>query len=371
MLLWSSSWSIDEMHAEFAELEAQISALRNRQAVIVNVFDKANVAGSAGHRCVGEYLSARFDVSRTAASELGFAGRRYRRYPKIQRRCAHEGLSFERTVAMMRLADAGADDDTLTYSESLDLSGVGRLAARLRRVTRVDEHRAVVERFVAIQPTLDESSWRLSGQLPAVDGHVVEAALHAHSDGFRALPGGEGCSRGQRQADALVAMAHDSLDRNRDEDSSSGGSVSVFVELDDANQTGGETGCGIAYGPRVGPAVLEELLCTATVQIIGLTDGRPVVTSTASRAIPPAVRRLVARRDGGCVIAGCTSRYRLEPHHIRLRSEGGSHDPGNLATLCWFHHHVAIHHNDMHLDPHSPPLRRRLLQTPVGTDPPR
>jgi hypothetical protein len=294
-----------------------------------------------------------------------------RRYPKMQRRCAHGGLSFERTVAMMRLADAGADGDILTYSESLDLSGVGRLAARLRRIRRLDERQAFNERYVAIQPTLDESSWRLSGQLPAVDGHVVEAALHARSDGFRALASGEAGSRGQRQADALVAMAHDSLDRTRDPDSSSGGSVSVFVELDDVNQTGGETGCGIAYGPRVGPAVLEELLCTASVQIIGLTDGRPVVTSTASRAIPPAVRRLVAHRDGGCVIAGCVSRYRLEPHHIRLRSEGGTHDPENLATLCWFHHHVAIHHNSMHLDPHSPPLRRRLLQTPVGCDPPR
>jgi hypothetical protein len=46
MLLWSSNWSIDEMHAEFAGADARISALRNRQAVIVNEFDKANVAAS-------------------------------------------------------------------------------------------------------------------------------------------------------------------------------------------------------------------------------------------------------------------------------------------------------------------------------------
>lgn len=358
------------MHAEFAEAEAQISELRNRQAVIVNELDKANIPAGAGHRSMPEYLVARFDLSPASAGVLGFAGRRFRRHRQIQRRCARQELSFERAVAMMRLADAGADRDTLAFSESLDLNGVARLTAKLRRVSRVDERQAFEERFVAIQPTLDESSWRLSGQLPAVDGHVVEQALQARSDEFRALPGGETCSRGQRQADALVAMAHDSLDRTRDPETPSSGSVSVFVDLDEAVHTGAESGCQIEYGPRVGPAVLEELLCTGVVQIIGLSNGQPVSTSHAARAIPPAVRRFVARRDGGCVVAGCTSRYRLEPHHIRLRTHGGSHDPRNLATLCWFHHHVAIHHNGLHIDPNTPPLRRRLTRTPTGTDPP-
>jgi hypothetical protein len=166
MLLWSSTWTLDEMHAEFAECEAQISELRNRQAVIVNELDRANIAAVAGHRSIPEYLAARFDLSRAAAGELGFAGRRYRRYPTIQQRCARQELSFGRTVAMMRLADAGADHDTLTSSESLDLGGVARLTARLRRVSRLDEHQVFTERFVAIQPTLDESSWRLSVQHP-------------------------------------------------------------------------------------------------------------------------------------------------------------------------------------------------------------
>jgi len=370
MLSWSSNWTLDEMHAEFAECEAQISELRNRQAVIVNELDKANVAAGAGHRSMPENLSARFDLSRSTAGELGFAGRRYRRYPQLQRRCARQEVSFERTVAMTHLADAGADADTLTYSESLDLVGVGRLTARLRRIRRFDEYQAHSERFVAIQPTLDESSWRLLGQLPAADGHVVEQALHARSDEFRALPGGDECSRGQRQADALVAMAHDSLCRSGDPEAPSSGSVSVIVDLDEANPTGAETGCRIEYGPRVGPAALEELVCTGVVQIIGLTEGRPVSASPATRAIPQAVRRFVARRDGGCVIAGCTSRHRLEPPHIRLRAHGGSLDPENLATVCWFHHHVAIDRNGLHLHPNSPPLRRGLIRAPTGTDPP-
>jgi hypothetical protein len=146
--------------------------------------------------------------------------------------------------------------------------------------------------------------------------------------------------------------------------------VSILVDLDQANGTGGESGVGIEYGPRVGPAMLEELLCTGSVQVIGLQDGKPVVTSRASRAIPPAVRRLVAARDSGCTIAGCTSRYRLEPHHIIHRSDGGTHDPENLTTLCWFHHHIAIHQQGLSIDPGSPPLRRRLVRSRTGPDPP-
>jgi len=226
---------------------------------------------------------------------------------------------------------------------------------------------------ITVSDDLDDTSCRVTAELPTEDGHLFEQALYARADELRLLPGGDEYTRGQLHADALVAMAQDSLNRNRDTDcvaSLSGGSVSILVDLGEANGTGGESGAGIEYGPRVGPAMLEDLLCTGSVQVIGLQDGKPVVTSLAPRAIPPAVRRLVANRDGGCTIAGCTSRYRLEPHHIVHRADGGTHDPENLTTLCWFHHHVAIHQQGLRIDPDSPPLKRRLIRPRPGHDPP-
>ncbi|MEA2024789.1 MAG: DUF222 domain-containing protein, partial [Actinomycetota bacterium] len=353
------------------ELEERASDIRNRQAVLINDLEKVNIAGSTGSRSTVEWVSSRLDVSRGTASDLVYAARWMKKHRRYQFRLADGVITFDRALATTRLAVAGADEATLDHSESLDLVGVGRLTARQRLVTRRSEREAFTERYVAIQPTLDESSWRLTGLLPGVEGRIVEQALHRRADEFRTLPGGDESTRGQRQADALVAMAMDSLDRTIDEiQDSSGSSLSIFMDLNEANGTGGERGCEIEYGPRVGPNTLEELLCTGSAQIIGLEDGKPVVTSTASRAIPPAVRRLVARRDGGCTIAGCTSRYRLQPHHIRLRSRGGTHDPENLTTLCWFHHHVAIHQQGFRIDPESPLLRRRLIRTPVGPDPP-
>lgn len=65
---------------------------------------------------------------------------------------------------------------------------------------------------------------------------------------------------------------------------------------------------------------------------------------------------------------GCRSRYRLEIHHARERRRGGSHHPDNLITLCWYHHHVAIHGMGMEIDPDTPVHRR--LRWPGGPDPP-
>lgn len=192
------------------------------------------------------------------------------------------------------------------------------------------------------------------------------------ADEFNQLPGPR-VAKGQRMADALVSVSQDSLDG-----AGSGGTtgersdplVTVFVDADLAMATGGETGAEIEFGPKVSPATLDRILCGGAVQLVGLTDGRPVVVTDGSRAVPPAVRRFVLWRDGGCAADGCRSRYRLQPHHIRQRSNGGDHDPDNLTTLCWLHHHVVVHGTGHRIDPGSPPQRRRFTPHARGPDPP-
>ncbi len=61
-----------------------------------------------------------------------------------------------------------------------------------------------------------------------------------------------------------------------------------------------------------------------------------------SRTVPPATRRAVLIRDRGrCQVPGCRCRQHLALHHIRFRSQGGTHDPDNLITLCWAHHDMV------------------------------
>ena len=44
------------------------------------------------------------------------------------------------------------------------------------------------------------------------------------------------------------------------------------------------------------------------------------------------------------------------PHHITPRSRGGTHEPDGLTLLCWFHHHVVVHHRGFTIDPNRHPV---------------
>jgi hypothetical protein len=63
----------------------------------------------------------------------------------------------------------------------------------------------------------------------------------------------------------------------------------------------------------------------------------------AVQDVPLATRRWVLRRDGGCcVFPGCRHATFVDLHHLKLKGEGGDHDPDNLVTVCGAHHR-ALH----------------------------
>jgi 5-methylcytosine-specific restriction endonuclease McrA len=70
----------------------------------------------------------------------------------------------------------------------------------------------------------------------------------------------------------------------------------------------------------------------------------------ARQSIPPAVRRLVLRRDGHCcAFPGCRHCSFVDVHHIDSKADGGNHDPDNLVTLCSAHHR-AVHRGEVTIE---------------------
>ncbi|MFV9673352.1 MAG: HNH endonuclease signature motif containing protein, partial [Acidimicrobiia bacterium] len=213
---------------------------------------------------------------------------------------------------------------------------------------------------VIAQSNLDESSWKIYAQLPGMAGRTLVEALDARVD---EMPSGVPEARSTRYADALWAISADSLA------GSDGATIdaaapllTVFMDATDAAPTSGEAGAWIESGPRVGVDTLEAILCTGVVEVTArAASGEPLDMGRRTRMIRPRLRRFVLARDDGCTIAGCTSRYRLQVHHIVEWSDGGVTDAENLTTLCWFHHHVVIHGKGFTIDIDSPPQRRRLL----------
>jgi hypothetical protein len=192
---------------------------------------------------------------------------------------------------------------------------------------------------------ISRSFW---GELPGLDSRIVEKAVDQRAD--EVIPAEVRLAVAERRALALVAICQDSLDSDAGSESSPV-DMAVTVDARVAAASRGETGVSVLAGPRIGPAALEEILCGGRVEVIGVTEsGTPLDLGRRQRTIPVKLRRLVMDRDGGCAVEGDNSRYRLEVHHIQPWSKGGTTDADNLITLCWYHHHVAVHREGLQIE---------------------
>ncbi len=78
--------------------------------------------------------------------------------------------------------------------------------------------------------------------------------------------------------------------------------------------------------------------------LVGLVEdaaGEPLDIGRKTRAIPPAIKRALQTRDGGCRFPGCTHSRFTEGHHVKHWADGGETKLSNLVTLCTFHHRLV------------------------------
>jgi hypothetical protein len=211
----------------------------------------------------------------------------------------------------------------------------------------------VNDRFLVLQPSLDESWWRLWGGLDGFAGSIVDKVLSEAAD---QLPEPDGDSS-WRRATALVQLCVS--------DEPPPAQVTVIVDSRHAAASNGTAGVVLEAGPAVGRLALEAVLCDAVVEVIARAEqGRYMDYGHRQRVVPPALRRaLLDKYRGVCAIEGCNSRSRLQAHHIKPWSEGGRTDQDNLILVCWYHHHVAIHQHRLQI--HTTPQGRIRLRAPA------
>ncbi len=356
-----SGLTSDELEMVLVTAEAAIARLRLLQTVALRSAEDRQIPAADGCKTLAEWTAGRLDVSINTARTLALLTR--------SEVVADDGDSIDRVEATTRLAASGAPNADIEFSRSCDIAGVGRLRRHRERVSPTDEQAAHDGRYLVFQPTLDDGTWRIHGRLAGCDGKLVEKVLTDWADTFGAHPDGHRDTRRQRMADALTAICADNNDTEGGD--GPGTLVTVHVDASQAGPSRGEAGVWVEAGPRVGVQTLEEILCTGIAEVIAHTeDGTAMTYGRRSRVVPAALRRAVLHRDGQvCTSDGCTSRYRLQPHHMTPYAEGGHTDPDNLTTLCWFHHHVVIHGRGMGIDRNSPPLRRRF-RPPRNRPPP-
>lgn len=358
----------DELRTALLADEAEISKIRSGQIERLRRADRLQLDTADGSRTMADWVVANLDVSPQTARRMMRIARSH--HGDIDGRMTAGEFGIDRAAFLCQIRELDGPEDVIADSGSYSLGHLYGLIDRLRKIDTLTEQMMFEDRYMALQSSLDQSSGRFWGQAHGVDWQTIEKALtHRESQ----LPVLAGQTQGQRRVDALASLCIDSLTTGSD-GSGTGRAVTVaeiFIDASLAAPSFGEAGVTLSSGPRVGPNTLSEILCTGKVRaIVCGDDGRPIGVSHLGEAIPPAVRSFVLHRDQGrCQIDGCQSRYRIQPHHIRPRAHGGDHDPENLITLCWYHHHIAIHQMGMRIDSQSPPHRRRL-KGPYPNGPP-
>ncbi len=339
----------DQVEQGMLDEEKIIAQARARQMAWMVVADAMQLPGADGCRSMREWVAGRLDISVESASRLTSTAKRLQDRPEVASELQAGEITFDRAEALARLPEDVEPD----HLAGVDIRGLHRIVAQHKRRAWDNGHESHRSQYLAIQPNLDESSWKMWGLLDGYSGHVVDKVLAEAADTVPDLPDGTRPGLGYRRAVALTAICEENRPR-----SMSTPLITVFVD---------DTGAETAAGTSIGPEILDRIACSASLEVIRTTDGRPLSIGRKSRIIPNRLRRFMLHRDGGCTADGCVSRYRLEVHHKIPWSEGGRTDPENLTTLCWFHHHVVVHGMGFRLDPKLGPGRIRFIRP--GADP--
>lgn len=210
----------------------------------------------------------------------------------------------------------------------------------------------------------------LRGELDATGGEYLHTALAALMNGDR--PVGDTRSHGERQGDALVALARRALDGGSLPDVR-GERPHVRVTIDwfalcAARGAAGVSGGSLGWAGPINPETARRLACDAGVaRIITGPDGLPLDVGRAQRSSSAAIRRALEIRDGHCVFAGCDALPEwCDVHHVVHWAHGGPTSCDNGALLCE-RHHTSCHEGGFSIR-RDPGTGRWHTYRPDGTE---
>jgi hypothetical protein len=249
-------------------------------------------------------------------------------------------LSYCKVRALTRVATSQTEEDLAEIARHATGAQLEKLVRGYRGALRatLETARTAHERRFASLCWEDDGSLRLDARLTADEGALLMAALRA----FEQEPNDE-TDAGAARADALVSVARAAL-KDGGASRTGGDPCEVVVHVDADSLQGDRvlSRCEVADGPALAPETMRRLACDAAVVRILERDGEPLSVGRRTRAIPPALRRALHSRDGGCRFPGCDHRRFLHAHHIEHWARGGRTDLGNLVQLC-SHHHRLVH----------------------------
>jgi hypothetical protein len=367
--------SLEALAEEITTLAAHVSAVTCRWLGLIAEFDRREGWGQWGCKSCAHWVAWRCSLTPATARDHVRIARRLEALPLIRAAFGRGELSFSKVRALVRVEEVEREEDLLELARSCTASQLERLVRAYRGVAAVEAgaQAARDNRYVEWHHD-DDGAVVLRGRLPAEEGELVIAALEAarealwreqqgEADARAADSGAEpdphadpdpdevdpraheirpASTRPAGNADALLALA--------------GGTAGVqppqvVVHVDVETLIGGSkaTVGVLDTGAPVPAETVRRLCCDAALVPMAERDGRPLSVGRRTRTIPPAIRRALDRRDGGCRFPGCQQRRHVDAHHVRHWADGGETSVDNLLLLCR-HHHRLVHEEGYRVD---------------------
>jgi len=152
----------------------------------------------------------------------------------------------------------------------------------------------------------------------------------------------DGRTLDQIRLDALVGLARDGLaDEQKHKTAGVRPTLIVTVTLDDLRSGLGAASI-LGVEEPVSASTARRLAADADIipAVLG-TAGQPLDCGVRYRVFTEHQRLMIALRDGGCAVEGCTAPpSHSEVHHLVPWEQGGPTDIANGLMLCPWHHHL-------------------------------
>lgn len=181
--------------------------------------------------------------------------------------------------------------------------------------------------------------WDVSGRFGVADGNVINSALRGYVQASYLDPS-DNRPLPQRLAEAAVSIHRFWLDHNVTVETSGGEKPHITVVVDYRTLTGAADRLPELDGHAIDPETIRRWACDAgIVRIITDAESQPIDVGRRTRTIPPALRRALELRDGGCTWKGCDAPLAwCDGHHIVHWADGGDTNLNNTKLLCRKHH---------------------------------
>ena len=332
----------EKLGAEITELSAYINVAMAHFLELIYAFDEQRYWEQQGFQSCAHWLNFHCGIGFGAARERLRVARALAALPTMSAEFSNGKLSYSKVRAMTRVATPGNEEFLLMVAKHGTANHVERLVSQYRRAEKLNYPGVADELYQSREVSYhydDGGCLVMKAKMPAEQGELIVKALEMAIDA--AYDPDDETPIGARRADALSNVAETYLN-HPDNPGSTADRYQVILHSSPsvgARLTGDSF---IENGSNVSAETSRRVSCDCSKTKIEEDEhGEPLNIGRRSRTIPPAMRRALKARDGGCRFPGCTNHKFVDGHHIRHWSDGGETSLDNLVLLCRHHHHLV------------------------------